>query len=447
MDRDAKPTETIGQRVRRLRRERGLSQRELASEGVSFTYVSRIEADKRQPSVKALRLLASKLGVSPEYLETGRDLGASGDRELRLTDAELELRLHGETDEAAVRAVLEEAEEAGDAAAAARARVTLALAAARSGAHEDAVELLEDVVARERPAVAERPDLYAVLGRSYAALGETPKAAALFSRCVDELRAAETPDTVLSVRFAGYLSSALVDVGDSAGAYKVLADALKQADGIRDRYTLIRIYWGLGRFHAVEGPPARALEYVRRAIALLEATEDRLHLAQAHHLCATILLDQATGEPAREHLDVAEELLGSDVESSELGSLRTERARLALQLDDPSSARTLALEALDLLERSEPVEVGRAWRTLAAVFERLGDLDLAERAYATAVEALTRQGAPRHLAEAYRAWGKFLRGLGREEEALDVFERAADLAVHTVPTAQPRAPEWLAETS
>ncbi len=51
-------TETVGERLNRLRRERGLSQRELAEPGVSYAYISRIEAGTRNPSVKALRKLA-----------------------------------------------------------------------------------------------------------------------------------------------------------------------------------------------------------------------------------------------------------------------------------------------------------------------------------------------------------------------------------------------------
>src|SRR5205814_2970284 len=85
--------ESIGERLRRLRLDRGLSQRELAGPGVSYAYISRIEAGARRPSVKALRQLAPKLGVSVEYLETGSDLRDSDAREMRLADAELELRL------------------------------------------------------------------------------------------------------------------------------------------------------------------------------------------------------------------------------------------------------------------------------------------------------------------------------------------------------------------
>ncbi len=66
----AKP-ESVGARLKRLRLERGLSQRGLSAPGVSYAYISRIEAGARVPSVKALRQLARKLGVSVEHLETG----------------------------------------------------------------------------------------------------------------------------------------------------------------------------------------------------------------------------------------------------------------------------------------------------------------------------------------------------------------------------------------
>jgi transcriptional regulator with XRE-family HTH domain len=61
----------VGRRVLEARRARGLSQRSLAEPGISYAYISRIEGGTRTPSVKALRKLAPKLGVSVEWLETG----------------------------------------------------------------------------------------------------------------------------------------------------------------------------------------------------------------------------------------------------------------------------------------------------------------------------------------------------------------------------------------
>src|SRR5438034_7863545 len=110
--------ESIGQRLRRLRLERQLSQRELASPGVSYAYISRIEAGARRPSVKALRMLAKKLGVTPGYLETGSDIGDAEARELRLADVELRLRLDGEIDPVELQGILDQAIEHADIAAA-----------------------------------------------------------------------------------------------------------------------------------------------------------------------------------------------------------------------------------------------------------------------------------------------------------------------------------------
>ena len=63
---------TVGRRIRQRRLELGLSQREVASEGVSYAYLSRLETGARRPSIKALRKLAFKLDVTVHWLETGK---------------------------------------------------------------------------------------------------------------------------------------------------------------------------------------------------------------------------------------------------------------------------------------------------------------------------------------------------------------------------------------
>jgi transcriptional regulator with XRE-family HTH domain len=71
--------EDVGARLKRLRLAKGFSQRDLSSPGVSYAYISRIEAGARTPSVKALRKLARKLDVTVEYLETGSDEAITDD--------------------------------------------------------------------------------------------------------------------------------------------------------------------------------------------------------------------------------------------------------------------------------------------------------------------------------------------------------------------------------
>lgn len=68
---DAKAKQ-IGKRIAKLRKEKDLSQRDIAGPGCSYAYVSRIENGARKPSINTLRYFAEKLDTTVEYLETGK---------------------------------------------------------------------------------------------------------------------------------------------------------------------------------------------------------------------------------------------------------------------------------------------------------------------------------------------------------------------------------------
>ncbi|GAA2801899.1 helix-turn-helix domain-containing protein [Crossiella cryophila] len=57
---------TFGERLRALRMSRGLTQRDLAGEGLSSSYLSRLESGQRTPTPKVVEQLAARLGVSAE---------------------------------------------------------------------------------------------------------------------------------------------------------------------------------------------------------------------------------------------------------------------------------------------------------------------------------------------------------------------------------------------
>jgi tetratricopeptide (TPR) repeat protein len=424
-------TETIGQRLRRLRTERRLSQRELSSPGVSYAYISRIEAGTRQPSVKALRMLARKLGVSAEYLETGSELGAAEERELRLADAELKLRLGENPAEAeqVLTEVLDEAVAAGDRTAANRARTTLGLAAAQGGDHGKAMELLEEAIASAELSPRDRPDVFSTLGESYVALGTPGRAVELFEQALAEISDKAPDDVSAQVRFASYLSAALSDMGDVERAEAVMTEALARADGFTDPYTRVRLYWSLARLSEFEGKYPSALDYARRAIALLQATDDSLHLARAHLLAAWIVGAQGNADASGRHLDFAERLLGPHPEPVDLARLRTEQAKRAALVGNGEEAVERARAALELLGDSFELDQGSAAWALAEGLALQGEVDAAGKEFERAVTLLSENRRLREAAQAARGWGRMLRSAGREAEALDVLERATDLAV------------------
>jgi len=430
------PQETTGQRLKRLRLERGMSQRELASPGVSYAYISRIEAGTRQPSVKALRRLAAKLGVTTEYLETGSEVRDVEARELRLADAELALRLENDPDAAEQRlaGVLAEAEAAGDHINTDRARVALGFARFERQDYRGAVDVLETAIRTSSPSASERIDVYATLGRAYAAIGKPERAVVLFESCVDEISAQAAPDTALQVRYAALLSYALSDMGDLARAESVVCEALENArEHDEDPYMRVRLYWSLARLSEMEGKSTAALQHIRRAIALLEATDDTLHLGRAHILCAWIMTSQGKADAALTHLESAESLFGAHPAPEDVSMLKVERARAFAARGDGDEAVRLARAAIEQIADQQPAELGLAFWALGDGLTLQDEIEAANEAYRRAVDLLSEQKRWREATQACQAWGRMLRKAGREEQAFDVLERASGLSLHLAP--------------
>jgi tetratricopeptide (TPR) repeat protein len=420
--------ETIGQRLKRLRLERGMSQRELAAPGVSYAYISRIEAGTRQPSVKALRKLAAKLSVTADYLESGSELDPEAARELRLSDLELAVRLgDGDGSEPQLREVLAEAEAAADTACAFRARVALAAVREEHNDLHAAIELLEAAVAEDFANLVEHVDVHAQLGRAYATVGRTQQAVELFERCV--AACADNPSA--EARYAVLLSYALSDIGELARAEEVVRTALKKTRDTEDPYMRVRLYWSMARLAGEEGKASLALANIRKAIALLETTEDGLNLARAHVLASRLLVDREMADEAAGHLDRADRLLGVHPANPDLAEITILRSRIARLQGDAAAATAFAREALAV--DSAPADRGYALAALADALALNEETDEAHSAYRDAVRILESEGRWRAAANTARAWGNLLRAGGREAEAMDALDRAAELGMRATP--------------
>ena len=80
-------SETLGQRIKRLRRERGLSLAKVVGGDFSRAFLNQVELGKAQPSTRVLRVIAGRLGTQVDYLLEGRL--TTLDRELTLERARL----------------------------------------------------------------------------------------------------------------------------------------------------------------------------------------------------------------------------------------------------------------------------------------------------------------------------------------------------------------------
>jgi transcriptional regulator with XRE-family HTH domain len=384
-------SETIGERLRRLRVERGLTQRDLVAPGVSAQYISKIERGQRNASVKALRRIAPKLGITAQFLETGSDIPEANVREFWLDDAELALRLGEEQAglEASLADVLAQAQAAGDARVSTRARLALGALASRRGDHRAAIGYLEPAIEEDWVTPLTHPDAFATLGHSYSSSGRAAEAAALFRRCVDEALATEPASSVAAARFATYLSYVLADAGAIDEAREAVETALEHGRESADRYTTVRLFWSRARLAAYEGDYYVARIAINRAIGLLEATEDDSHLGRAHLLAAEISLWSDDPAEAGEHLEAAAQLIPTDASVEDRAYLSVQQAFVANRTGDPAAGIDHANEAIRLLGGLEDETIrGRAHWALGEAFAAMGAASSARAEFTRAGELI-----------------------------------------------------------
>jgi transcriptional regulator with XRE-family HTH domain len=429
---DSGQRETVGQRIRRVRLEKGLSQRDLSAPGVTYAYISRIENGGRRPSLKAIRLIAKRLGVNPEYLETGELIPGIVDREIRLSDAELELRLHGDLEkaEAVFRAVVGEKD--AEPVLVARARAGLGLLASHRGDDVGAINHLTAAVESGYMPPEARPDVYETLGAAQSAAGQSAAAAELFERCLTKLRrGAETREgeeavraASLEIRFTAYLANAYSEIGEMERARVALDEALAIEEASPEARVIV--LWTRARLSWMRSEGYAALDYIKTAIGFLDATEDRLQLARAHLACAQLTNLDARPREATRHLTEAEELFRQGADATDLGVLRAEQAKVAAMEGRADDTFRLAAEADELLGDDVRYSALKA-HVRGIAYALMGDIDQAGLYFQTAVYELERRRQWREATDVARSWARLLRAAGRAAEALDVMDRAAVL--------------------
>src|SRR6266511_5562124 len=84
----------LGERLRQIRVAAGLTQGEVAGGRFSKEYLSQIERGKTRPTAETLEWLAARLGVDPQYLQSGVSAEDRGRVEAVLARAEALAEAH-----------------------------------------------------------------------------------------------------------------------------------------------------------------------------------------------------------------------------------------------------------------------------------------------------------------------------------------------------------------
>jgi transcriptional regulator with XRE-family HTH domain len=421
---------TLGQRLRVLRNERGLSQADLAGDLVSASYVSLIESGKRLPERDVLQGLARRLAVSSAYLETGVAPEEITEQRLRLQFAEIALA-NGSNDEA-FRLFSELV-------ASASGEIRLGAVWGLARAEEARGNLHEAVTHREALLEASRrgepgaPGLLKLLigrCRLYRFAGDFARSIEVGEEALREVRELGLEGTEDEIKLASTLVFSYHLRGDTFSAQHLASGVIERAERLASRTAQGNAYWNASLVAAARGHLNQALDMATKTLALLSESSPDLNLAAMRVAYAGLLLQC---HPPR--IAEADDLLGRAHEVQEglsagprLAHCETEMARSALLRRDFDEAVRLSDAAISRIsdQGAPQLEKARVVRGLALVMT--GRAEAGAAAVSDAARMLEALGSPRDAAQAWRELGEALIRRGRSDDAIEALRNAADCA-------------------
>ncbi|PRY37514.1 helix-turn-helix domain-containing protein [Umezawaea tangerina] len=431
-------TESVGSRIRRLRRAAGLSQEALAQPDLSASYISLLEAGKRLPSGEVLAQLAERLGCTPAYLVDGVDKPDTGALEVELRYAELTLR-NGDAATALTgfEQVLEKLSPTEHRSLWISASLGVAQCHEHEGRLEEATTRLEELRRRTLTAEPELPQRLALvmsLCRCYRELGDLSHAIEVAEGTVAEIEALDLPPTTASVELLSTLIGIYAERGDLNRAGYLASRAVDQAQLISDRKALGAAYWNASVVLHRQGRSGEALSLITKAVAIYSEGDDERALARIRNAYAAVLLqsdpDDAQTATARSLLEQSVSVLTELGSTTDVAHAETALARANVMLGDSEDAVLHAERALEVLGTEHRLESARAHLVLAAAHLRRGDRERAQAACERAALLLEASEATRQAAFAWSELAEVLEENGESERAVRAYRESMRLMGH-----------------
>jgi tetratricopeptide (TPR) repeat protein len=408
--RGTKPRATLGDRIRQLRINRGMTQTELAGERFSKEYLSQIERGKTRPTDETVSWLAARLGVDSGFLESGV---STSDRDR-------------------AESVISRAE-----------------AAIESQQYTEAVEMLDAVVTSLGAARAPELELRALLAEGWARMyvSELRKAVEALTRA---RILAEDPvftdvDRAEVLFRLGACRWNLSSIGTALALFTEALDLAERSGLPCDRLRSNILGWR-SRCHQRQRDWEAAREDVERALELAESLNDERTIA--HHYFQASLIAERKGQwvLARSYAEKAKTIYERVADRVNEGKLLNNLGGLNFLLGKPDEAIAHLKEAFRVaLEVGSDVDAAYAVSSLAQVHLRTKEVKLAEEQSRHAIELLAgRVEFIDEIGNAQLVLGRSLLEQDRLEEAAAMFD-CAEASFEQLSSASHRAAAWVAK--
>lgn len=424
----------LGERIRRARIERGLSQRDLAVPLLTPSYVSLIESGKRVPSSDALEHISGILGMDPMELRTGRSPGAEAELELRLQEARRALHA-GEREEATSLAqdVRLAAKDDGWPRVEAKALCVLAVAEEHQGHPDGALDLYRAAEALwQSDPLHVRYEAVVGVARCHLELGDSRLAIHILNEYLEQLERSGQPDPVARMRAHGALVACYMHVGLRLKAAHEAEQALRYAPLTDDPAEIACLHMNVASSMLGQGRHADAVDAARKAEQHFSMLDWKLGAAWAQMNRGIVLLEKHDLAAARIAFEEALDRLSSVANAeSDRANVLNELAQVERMSNRPARAQARLAEARALVGPDGPALIlATNHREMGRVLAKK-DPATAEKELRLAMNLFRDAGAARETAATARELAKVLRDRKKQREALAVLEEGLDAALQT----------------
>jgi tetratricopeptide (TPR) repeat protein len=422
----------LGERLRTLRLNAGLTQTALAGERFSKEYVSQIERGKTRPTQETIEWLAKRLGVDPGFLASGVSADERGRIETALARAEALIESHEYADAlgefqkvrpSAVGIASPELE--------VRALAGESWALMRTGEIKPAIELLQrarDLTEDATFSDVDRADILFRLGACRVELSSIQTAIGLFNEALALAERSELPCDRLRAEILRLRSRCYRRQRDYEAAREDLERALELTQSLGDPAAVARVYFQASLVAERQGHWVLARKYAEQAKAQFEELADRATLGRVLNNLGGLNFLLGKPDEAIAHLNESFKVLleyGSETDAARAVS---SLAQVHLRTGQLEPAEEQARQALKLLgDRVDVIdEIGSAHLVLGRSLLEQGRLDEAEKAFEVAQQHFDQISSISHSASVWIAKGDLAARRGQDQVAAQLYRRAAE---------------------
>lgn len=425
---------TLGQKIRGLRRQMGMTQADLAGDDFTKSFISQIEKDQARPSLKSLRIFAQRLNRPVSYflddepgestvpveamrsLSTGDLLERQGKYEEALRLYEKALKQCPPTDYGCRGQAYQQ-----------RARVLNALDQPQAALQALTLASEEFRLAKDASA---RATVDRALGQVYTRLRMAEKAIHHYERALllfEEVLAprADAESAFSLIHLLTELGLLAAETGDSDGALRYL----QRAEALSQEFDLF-YRWGdaslaMSSLHAEQDDMEQAVHYARRAVACFETSLQHDGLVEALVQLGTVRFKEGGKRAAEQYFDQALEL--AERASDSEGVSRVREAMASLARDEGDFERAVALYKEASVGAKEDGRTLSIHRSLAELFRSRQQWDEAAEHLETVAQHLERSNSSRALMETYSALAEVYEAGGHSDDAARCLQRTMEI--------------------